>query len=58
MSERLQNLGNEIIRLSRIWYGTTYSPFEKANDISKRTGINADLVQAALLATEGGGGHA
>lgn len=52
--QMLVNLGNEIKNLCHVLYGQTCSPLEKVTELSARTGINQDLIQAALLAAESG----
>jgi hypothetical protein len=49
-SDQLQNLGYEIIRLAGYWYGSTCKPLERVSDISARTGVRSEIIQAALCA--------
>ncbi|MEF3313298.1 hypothetical protein PV433_30890 [Paenibacillus sp. GYB004] len=48
--EQLRNLGYEIIQLAGYWYGSSCKPSERVGEISARTGVKAELIQAALCA--------
>jgi hypothetical protein len=51
MNEGLTGLGNEIIVLSHVLYGSACNPLDKVSEISAYSGIRCDLITAALLVT-------
>jgi len=50
--QMLSELGESLKTLCAVLYGKLSSPHEKIPELSAHTGINKNLIEAALLASE------